>query len=107
MARALRTVKLVVCVLAAVAAVCAAPARAQQQQQAGGGGGEASSQPPPPAAPAACPLPARPTVSKAGNNPGKVPHAFTPEQAEQFIVNQASPRVLNHLTTTFDCVDSR
>jgi hypothetical protein len=99
---------LLLCLVAVAAA--AIPARAEQQQQpqaapaaaAAAAAAAAGEAPPPPT----CPL-RRPTARPAGNNPGKVAHAFTPLQAEEFIANQPPPRVLNHLTTTFDCVDSR
>jgi hypothetical protein len=51
-----------------------------------------------------------PTLSMAADKTpvnGVPDHPFNPSQATFFINNQAKPRLLPHLSTTFDCVDSR
>jgi hypothetical protein len=62
--------------------------------------------PPAPASSAACAV-GRPSVELAAPAGGAAAHPFSPEQAAEFLANQAKPSVLSHYTTTFDCVDSR
>jgi hypothetical protein len=82
----------------------ARPARRGRGGSGGGNGGGGNSE----ARAAACPLAAatpKATVLKGSGNAGNA--GYSASQAVAFVTNQPEPRVLDHLTTTFDCIDSR
>jgi hypothetical protein len=82
--------------LVALPAPCDASARPARRGR-GSSGGQARG---------ACPLAPTPTATVL-KGPGSTDNAYSASQAVAFVTNQPEPRVLNHLTTTFDCVDSR